>query len=108
MHCMPSQAIAALILFIGVCASPAAFAQPSGLLASEQAPAPAEHPYTAQAAQRAVNETSQESSVLASEQGLETLDSERARARVEARNMPRRTQAPQPLASDSPAEATGQ
>lgn len=106
MHCMPSQAIAALILFIGVCASPAAFAQPSGLLASEQAPA--EHPYTAQAAQRTVNETSQESSVLASEQGLETLDSERARARVEARSMPRLMQAPQPLASDSPAEATGQ
>ncbi|MFD2319921.1 MULTISPECIES: hypothetical protein [Delftia] len=55
-----------------------------------------------------MNETSQESSVLASEQGLETLDSERARARVEARSMPRLMQAPQPLASDSPAEATGQ
>lgn len=112
MHCMPSKAIRALFLFIGISVGTAAFAQTSGLLASEQAPALAEHPYTplaAQAANLAVNETSEASDVPASEQGLENLHSERERALLaDARAVPQALQKPQPLASDTPAEAPGQ
>ena len=104
MHCLTSKAFTAPCLCIALAVGTAAHAQSSGPLASEQMPAWPEIHYAAQATRPAMNETSEESEVLASEQGLEKLDSERVHARQADDTVVRQApQAPQPLASDSPA-----
>lgn len=109
MHCLTSKAFTALCLCIGLAVGMTAHAQPSDPLASEQMPAGSERHYAAQAARPAMNETSEESEVLASEQGLEKLDSERVHARqADDTVVPQAMQARQPLASDSPAAEPGQ
>ena len=109
MHCLTSKAFTAPCLCIALAVGTAAHAQSYGPLASEQTPAWPEIHYAAQAARPAMNETSEESEVLASEQGLEKLDSERVHARqADDTVVPQAMQARQPLASDSPAAEPGQ
>jgi hypothetical protein len=104
MHCLNSKAFAALSLCIGLGTGAAAVAQPSGPLASGQLPAGAGNHYAAQAAGPAMHETTAETGVLASEQGLDALNSAANRApQVDRLVLPQATQALQPLASDSPA-----